>query len=235
MSPSPAAGPAPKALIVPHAAYQYSGPIAASGYAALAQARDIIHRIVLLGPSHFIPFEGLALPHAEVFVTPLGEVRLERVAAGAIDPLAGVHRSDDIHAPEHSLEVQLPFLQELLGEIELSPLAVGEASPETIGRTLEAVWGGPETRIVVSSDLSHYEDGETARRLDRATARLIEQLRPEILPERACGAFPINGLLWAARRRRLHVATLNLQNSGDTAGSRDSVVGYGAFAFTELS
>ena len=233
---TPPSGPAPKAVIVPHAAYMYSGPIAASAYAHLAQDRAVIRRIVLLGPSHFVPVNGLALTRVDAFATPGGEVRIDRSAAETITALPHVQIAEEAHAHEHSLEVQLPFLQAILGDFRLIPLTVGEATPETVGRVLEALWGGPETRLVVSSDLSHYHDYETARTLDQATARAIETLAPTGIPEgRACGYHGINGLVWLARRRRLRATTIDLRNSGDTAGSRDAVVGYGAFVFSQES
>ncbi|MCK6593175.1 MAG: AmmeMemoRadiSam system protein B, partial [Polyangiaceae bacterium] len=138
------------------------------------------------------------------------------------------------HAREHSLEVHLPFLQEVLGDFSLIPIAVGEASPDDVARVLDALWGGPETLIVVSSDLSHYYDYATAQKLDAATSRAIVEMRPEdIRLEQACGRRPVNGLLVAAKRRGLRAALLDLRNSGDTAGDRSEVVGYGAYIFEE--
>jgi MEMO1 family protein len=228
------AGPAPKALIVPHAGYLYSGPIAASAYAQLLPARDLIRRIVLLGPSHFVALDGLATSSAEAFATPLGVVPLDLEATQQIRSLPQVRELDAAHTEEHSLEVQLPFLQTVLDRFTLIPLAVGDATPEDIAAVLEALWGGPETRFVISSDLSHYHDLQTARRLDRATAKAVEALKPNAIGEdRACGRIPIRGLLQVARRHRLHPRTLDLRTSGDTAGPCDQVVGYGAFAFDE--
>jgi len=227
-------GPAPKALIVPHAGYVYSGPIAATAYAQLRAARDEIRRIVLLGPSHRVPFRGIALSSAQVFSTPLGDIPLDRKAAEAIRYLPQVQVLDRAHALEHSLEVQLPFLQEVLGEFSLVPLVVGDASTAEVAEVLEILWDGPETRLVISSDLSHYHDYETARRMDSATSRAIEALDPDAIGyEDACGRVPVMGLLAAARRHGLHVRTLDLRNSGDTAGPRDQVVGYGAYVFDQ--
>ncbi len=227
-------GPPPKALIVPHAGYIYSGPVAASAYARLQGARGLIQRVVLLGPSHRVPFRGLAASSAETFLTPLGPVPVDRQALAQALALPQVCLLDEAHAREHSLEVHLPFLQEVLGGFSLVPLAVGEATPEEVGQVLEALWGGPETLIVVSSDLSHYYDYETARKLDLATSRAIEELRfEEIHYEQACGRNPVNGLLWVARRRGMQARTLDLRNSGDTAGPRDEVVGYGAYVLDE--
>ena len=221
----------PKALIVPHAGYIYSGPIAATAYATLAPVRDRIHRVVLLGPSHRLPFMGLAATSADVFATPLGPVPIDRAAVERALTLPQVHLLDAAHAQEHSLEVQLPFLQRVLGDFSLVPLVVGEAAPESVAEVLDLLWGGPETLILVSSDLTHYLDYHTARRIDAQTSEAIEALRPESIGyDQACGRAPLNGLLTLARRRGLQAETLDLRNSGDTAGSRDQVVGYGAYA-----
>jgi hypothetical protein len=229
-----AAGPPPKALIVPHAGYIYSGPVAATGYAHLANARAAIKRVVLLGPAHFIAFRGLAASSADAFATPLGLVPVDRPAMASILDLPQVRILDQAHAQEHSLEVQLSFLQVVLDDFSLVPLAVGEAAPEEVGEVLQALWGGPETLLVISSDLSHYHDYETARRLDAETSRAIEALQPEPLHYgQACGRHPINGLLQVARMLGLRARTLDLRNSGDTAGPRDRVVGYGAYVFAE--
>jgi AmmeMemoRadiSam system protein B len=224
----------PKAVIAPHAGYMYSGPIAASAYACFLPARAVINQVVLLGPSHHVAFDGLATTSAEAFATPLGQVRCDRELIQKVESLPAVVRFDAAHTGEHSLEVQLPFLQVVLEEFSIVPLVVGEASVEQISAVLEAIWGGPETRIVISSDLSHYYDWQTARELDADTARVIELLRPEDLGKgRACGRLPIQGLLCAARHRGLESRALDLRNSGDTSGSCSKVVGYGAFAFAE--
>lgn len=221
----------PKALIVPHAGYIYSGPIAATAYARLEPARDRIRRVVLLGPSHRLSFRGLAATSADVFTTPLGPVRIDRAAVERALTLPQVHLLDAAHAQEHSLEVQLPFLQRVLDDFSLVPLVVGDAAPESVAEVLDLLWGGPETLILVSSDLTHYLDYRTARRIDAATSEAIEALRPESIGyDQACGRAPLNGLLTLARRRGLQAETLDLRNSGDTAGSRDQVVGYGAYA-----
>jgi AmmeMemoRadiSam system protein B/AmmeMemoRadiSam system protein A len=220
-----------KALIVPHAGYVYSGPVAASAYAALRGSESRIQRVVLFGPAHRVPVRGLAAPRADAFETPLGEVRIDRATLRRAEGLPQVLVDDRPHAPEHSLEVQLPFLQHLLGSFELVPFVVGDATAEEVAEVMERLWGGPETLIVVSSDLSHYYDQATARRLDAATSRAIEALDPDGLDEEsACGRIPIRGLLVAARRRGLRVDTLDVRNSGDTAGPSDRVVGYGAYA-----
>jgi hypothetical protein len=222
----------PKALIAPHAGYVYSGPIAASAYALLAPVRERIERVVLLGPAHRVFVRGLAAPDATAFATPLGDVPIDRAALERLAGLPQVSLRPDAHAPEHSLEVHLPFLQVVLDEFSLVPLVVGDASGEEVAEVLEALWGGPETLIVVSSDLSHYESYATARRMDAATTRAIEALRPEDLQrDDACGRVPIQGLLRAARSHGLNPRTLDVRNSGDTAGPRDAVVGYGAWAF----
>lgn len=223
----------PKALIVPHAGYMYSGATAARGFATLEAGYDVIDRVVLIGPSHHVPFEGLAAPSSTAFETPLGRVPIDESARRRVLELPFVRELDDAHHWEHSLEVQLPFLQEVLGTFSLLPLAVGRASPAEVTAVLEALWGGDETVVVVSSDLSHYHSYATAKRMDSATAQAIEALRPsDIRYEDACGGVGIRGLLQMAQQRALATQTLDLRNSGDTAGGRDEVVGYGAWAFT---
>ena len=222
----------PKAIIVPHAGYVYSGPVAASAYSQLLPARKRIQRVVLLGPSHRVPFHGLATSRADTFHTPLGDIPLDRTAINALEELPQVQCLDTAHAEEHSLEVQLPFLQETIDNFQLVPLVVGDARPADVAEVLEHLWGGEETLIVISSDLSHYHDYATAQRLDRDTSVAIEHLQAEIIhPEHACGCVPVSGLLYLARRRGLHARTVDLRNSGDTAGPRDRVVGYGAYVF----
>lgn len=229
----PADGPCPKALIVPHAGYVYSGPVAAKAYARLRGAQGI-RRVLLVGSAHRVSFAGLALPEADAFATPLGEMTLDREGLQSLAALPFVQFSDLPHAQEHSLEVQLPFLQVVLGEVGLLPALAGEASVEEMVALFEALWGGPETLILVSSDLSHFLPYEEARHMDGETCRMIENLDSRgWRPERACGALPILGLLEVARRRGMAVETLDLRNSGDTAGGREQVVGYGAWAFTE--
>jgi AmmeMemoRadiSam system protein B len=226
------AGAPPKALIAPHAGYVYSGPVAASAYVEVEGLRGVVERVVLLGPSHRVPLRGIAASTAERFATPLGEIPVDREAIDAIAPLPQVKRLDAPHEWEHSLEVQLPFLQHVLGDFRLVPLSVGDATPEEVAEVLELSWGGPETLVVVSSDLSHYHDYETARSMDARSTRAIESLRPEALDEEsACGRVPARGLLVAARRHGLRARTLDVRNSGDTAGPRDEVVGYGSYVF----
>lgn len=225
----------PKALIVPHAGYVYSGPVAASAYARLRPLRDIIQRVVLLGPVHRVAVHGLALPGTQAFETPLGRIPLDREAVNQILALRQVTTSAAAHVSEHSLEVQLPFLQQVLGDFRLVPLAVGEATPEEVAEVIEALWGGPETLIVVSSDLSHYLPYQAAQHVDNQTCAAITRLQILDSHEQACGATPVNGLLIAARRHHLRPQLLDLRNSGDTAGDRERVVGYAAFAFTEES
>ena len=228
-----ARGNPPKALIVPHAGYVYSGPIAASAYARLAPYRDRYRRVVLLGPCHRVPVRGLALPGADVFRTPLGDVRLDKAAMAGLR-LPQVKVFDATHQLEHSLEVHLPFLQSVLGEFALIPMVVGSASHDEVAEVLDALWDGPETLIVISSDLTHYLSYEAARAVDNRTRQSIERLDAgSVGHDEACGATPVGGLLVAARRRGLEVETLDLRNSGDTAGDRRRVVGYGAWVFTE--
>jgi AmmeMemoRadiSam system protein B len=225
-------GPVPKALIAPHAGYIYSGPIAASAYARIRPIAARIRRVVLLGPAHRLGFHGVAASSARAFATPLGAVTLDREAIECALTLPQVRVLDAAHAEEHSLEVHLPFLQLLLADFRLAPFVVGEAASSEVAELLDLLWGGDETLIVVSSDLSHYHRYERARELDAATTRAIEALRPQdIHYEQACGRNPVNGLLVAARERGLAVETLDLRNSGDTAGDHARVVGYGAWAF----
>ncbi|MEN3355460.1 MAG: hypothetical protein V7640_3618 [Betaproteobacteria bacterium] len=223
----------PKALIAPHAGYIYSGPVAANAYALLAPARDTISRVVLLGPTHRVAVRGLALPGVAHFATPLGTVELDKAVLEKLKAMPQVEVSDDAHALEHSLEVHVPFLQKMLSDFKLVPLAVGYAEPEDVAAVLDEVWGGPETLIVVSSDLSHYLAYRQAQGIDRATSQAILELRTDINHDQACGATPVCGLALAARRRQLKSELLDLRNSGDTAGDKNRVVGYGAFAFYE--
>lgn len=211
----------------------YSGPVAARAFVTLEAGSDVIHRIVLLGPSHHVPFGGLAVPSSTAFETPLGRVPIDETARRGVLDLPFVHTLDDAHHWEHSLEVQLPFLQEIVETFSLLPIVVGRAAPAQVQEVLDALWGGDETLIVISSDLSHYHDYDTARRMDAATAKVIEELEPgRIEFEDACGRVGVQGLLHAAKDRALGVETLDLRSSGDTAGDRDQVVGYGAWAFT---
>ena len=231
-SPIPARGvPVPKAIIAPHAGYVYSGPIAATAYARLAPARGTITRVILAGPVHRVPVRGLALPDADVLATPLGNIAIDELAVAALRRLPQVTISAAAHAREHSLEVQLPFLQKALGNFSIVPLAVGDASAQEVAEVLDLLWGDDETLIVVSSDLSHYLSYDDARNFDRATARAILGLRSDVSHEQACGGTPVNGLAVAARRHGLTVELLDLRNSGDTAGDHSRVVGYGAFAY----
>lgn len=220
-----------KALIVPHAGYVYSGPVAARAYAQLTRQRDRIRRVVLLGPAHRVWVRGLALPETERFATPLGEVELDRAGMALLADLPQVVRSTAAHQTEHSLEVQLPFLQQALEDFRLLPLAVGEATAADVAEVLETVWGGDETLIVVSSDLSHFLPDAAAREVDGGTVDAILALDSHLDHAQACGATPINGLLRAARRHGLRPVLLDVCNSSDTSGDRERVVGYAAFAF----
>lgn len=230
----PAAGEsAPKAIIVPHAGYIYSGAVAASAYACVAPLRGKVSRVVLAGPAHRVPVRGAAVPVASAFATPAGSVPVDAQAVERLRRLPFVEASDSVHALEHCLEVHLPFLQAVLGDFALVPVVVGGATPEETATLLEEVWGGDETLVVVSSDLSHYLPYAAACRRDRATAEEILRLEPGLRPEDACGAAPVNGLIGVARRRGLAAELVDLRNSGDTAGGRDRVVGYGSFVFRE--
>lgn len=223
----------PKALIVPHAGYVYSGPVAAEAYARLAPAAKQIRRVVLLGPVHHVPVRGLALPRATEFVTPLGKIPLDMEAMRAVSELPQVTISDEAHALEHSLEVHLPFLQTVLGEFSLLPFAVGNATPDQVAEVLERVWGGKETLIVISSDLSHFMPHDMAKQIDGETVNHILALRPCLNHEQACGATPVNGLLVYAAKHGLVAEVLDVRNSGDTAGDKSRVVGYASIALYE--
>jgi len=228
-----AEGPAPKALIVPHAGYIYSGPVAATAYARLRPYRRLYTRVVLLGPCHRLAVDGLALSGADAFRTPLGDVPLDKQSIADLR-MADVSVFDATHRFEHSLEVHLPFLQTVIEAFSLVPLVVGNVPASRVADVIDVLWGGPETLIVVSSDLSHYLGYDDAIAVDRGTCEAIESQQPDrISHDRACGATPIGGLLIAARRRGMTVATLDLRNSGDTAGDPDHVVGYGSWIFTE--
>jgi MEMO1 family protein len=222
---------APKALIAPHAGYVYSGPIAASAYTLLAPVRQQIRRVVLLGPAHRVAVRGLALPGATAFATPLGTVRVDAQALTPLGGLPQIVENARAHASEHSLEVHLPFLQSVLEDFSLVPLVVGDASTHEVAEVLDLVWGGDETLVVISSDLSHYLPYARARAVDAATAQAVCELRGGIDHNQACGATPVNGLLLTAAQRGMQAQLLDLRNSGDTAGERSRVVGYGAFAF----
>ncbi len=226
--------PWPKAVIAPHAGYVYSGPVAASVYTRLEVARGTVNRGILLGPSHRVGFSGLAVPSAEAYVTPLGPIPIDARAIAEIAGFSQVRLMDEAHAQEHSLEVHLPFLQTILGDFNLVPIVVGDAAPEDVARVLDALWGGPETLVVISSDLSHYHDYAKASSMDEATCRAIQMLQMDkVTTEGACGGRPIRGLMALAQRRDLRITLVDLRNSGDTAGPRDKVVGYGSFIVEE--
>jgi len=223
----------PKALIVPHAGYIYSGPVAARAYDELAAARGLVKRVVLIGPAHYVAGRGLALPECEAFETPLGRIRLDAEAIASLADLKQVVRSSAAHAQEHSLEVQLPFLQKVLGDFSLVPIAAGSALTEEVMQVIVRLWGGPETLFVISTDLSHYHSYDEAKRIDRATLERIAALAVDLNYEEACGATGLNGLLAVARSKGLSIKQLAACNSGDTAGGKARVVGYSAFAVYE--
>lgn len=225
----------PKALLVPHAGYVYSGPVAASAYRRVAAGRSAIRRVVLLGPVHRMAVRGLVLPSSKAFATPLGTLRVDSDAVARALDMPQVAVNDRAHALEHSLEVQLPFLQTAIEDFQIVPFAVGDASAEEVASVIECLWGGPETLIVVSSDLSHYHSYTVARQVDRVTAAAILALDSSLDHEQACGATPINAFALCARRRDLEAELLDLRNSGDTAGDKARVVGYAAFAFSQRS
>jgi hypothetical protein len=231
VDPAAQTGRAPKLVIVPHAGYDYSGATAARAYSLLARGRDRITRVVLLGPAHRCAVRALALPQAQAFETPLGRVPLDLAALQQLAGLTQIERSERAHAGEHSLEVQLPFLQTVLDRFALVPVLVGDATASEVAQLLDRLWGGDETCIVVSSDLSHYLSRAQAQEADRATARRILDLDARLEPREACGAIPVNGALLAARRHALVPRVLGLTDSGEVTGDLRRVVGYGAFAF----
>lgn len=230
----PAGARPPKAIIGPHAGYVYSGPVAARAYARLAAARGTIQRVVLLGPSHYVAYRGLAVDTVQAWAMPGGTVPLDTQAIAGIRGLPMVGALDAAYAREHALEVHVPFLQQVLGAFRLVPIVAGDAPADAVQAVLDALWGGPETLIVVSTDLSHYLDYAACRDMDSGTAAAIERFDADALtPAHACGAVPTRGLLRAARQRGMSIERLDLRNSGDTAGSRDRVVGYGAWALQD--
>jgi MEMO1 family protein len=228
-----AAGAPPKALIVPHAGYIYSGGIAAAGYASVASRRNAIRRIVLIGPSHRVYLRGMAVPAASSFATPLGRIEVDRELKALLLERTDVIEADAPHAQEHSLEVQLPFLQMLFDDFTLLPLVLGSVAPEHVAAALAQAWGDAATLVLVSSDLSHYHTYEQARQIDADTSAAILRGESTLLGEQACGAVGINGLLHLAGQRHLVISEIARCNSGDTAGDRSRVVGYGAFAVHE--
>ena len=227
---APAGDDGAKAIIAPHAGYQYSGLTAAHAYRLLEGRREKIRRVVLLGPAHRVYLEGMALPSVDAFRTPLGDVPVDADAAGRVLGMPGMQVSDEAHAFEHSLEVHLPFLQAVLDEFTLVPIVVGACPAREVEAVLEVLWGGHETLIVVSSDLSHFQSYEEAREIDAQTTARIESRDASLHGEDACGAYAVNGLLLAAKAHGLQVRALDVRNSGDTAGDKRRVVGYGAYA-----
>lgn len=221
-------GPAPKALVVPHAGYAYSGPIAASAFARVPPS---IERVLLIGPAHRVFVRGMVSPGADRLATPLGEVEVDTEALATVP----VTPDPSVHAREHSLEVELPFIQRVAPRAKVVPIAVSNASIAEVGHVIEALWGGPETLIVISSDLSHYHPYDAGRARDEQTVAKILANDPSLGGEDACGCTGLNGLAWAVRRKRLSAELVDLRSSGDTAGSRDAVVGYAAIAFTEAA
>jgi len=228
-------GYSPKAVIAPHAGLVYSGPVAGSAFQCFAAESDLIRRVVLIGPAHRLPVRGVALPGQDAFETPLGTVQVDQELVEKLSDMPEISVNAAAHAPEHSLEVELPFLQTVLPSFSVLPLLVSHARADEVAEVLDRVWGGPETRIVISSDLSHYLSYEAAQEMDAETAQQVLEQREPIAEDRACGARAINGLLALARRRTLLPRLLDLRNSGDTAGDRMRVVGYGSFSFTAVS
>ena len=233
---TPSISSSPKVLIVPHAGYIYSGPIAASAFALLKQSRHLIKRVVIIGPSHRVGFNGVAISSADYFDMPFGRIAIDKVVQEKLLDIVGVHKFDEAHVAEHSLEVQLPFLQYILDEFSIVPIVAGNASPELVAEVIKALWGGSETLFVISSDLSHYHDYQTAQQLDQSTSQAILDLDVNTIDsQHACGCVGIRGLLTFAQHHPLKANILDLRNSGDTAGSKDKVVGYGAYSFYEVA
>lgn len=223
---------APKAIIAPHAGYIYSGPIAATIYKTLVPHKDLIKRVILLGPAHRVGFSGIAVTNISEFATPLGAISVDLASIKAILDIPTVTVFEHAYDSEHSLEVQLPFLQSILASFSLVPCVVGDVDPHNVATLLQRLWGGPETLIVISSDLSHYYDYRTAQQLDTETTQAIVELAPQKIKEnQACGRLPVKGLLLAAKKFQLTAKVLDLRNSGDTAGDKSRVVGYGAYHF----
>ena len=220
----------PKAIVVPHAGYVYSGPIAASAYKEIIPFKHEINRVVLLGPSHRVAFQGLAVPESDEFKTPLGNIPIDQKGIQLLADLPQVIDSEQAHQDEHSLEVQLPFLQLILGEFTLIPLVVGEADRYEVAEVIKRLWGDEHTLIVISTDLSHYHEYSDAKRIDRATTDAILNLKPDLISyEDACGRNGLKGMLTVAEEKHLTIDMLDLRNSGDTAGDKSRVVGYGAY------
>lgn len=221
-------GETPRALVVPHAGYVFSGPVAASAYATLRNARDI-RRVAVLGPSHRACLHGMAVSSADAFDTPLGRIPLDMAACRSLCKLPHVLLSNHVHAREHSLEVQLPFLQRVLADFTLVPVVVGDAAPADVARVIESLWR-EDTLVVISTDLSHYHDYVTARRIDAQTIERILELDDRLEGDDACGCRPLNGLLHLLKKKGLEIDLIDARNSGDTAGAHDRVVGYASFA-----
>ena len=226
---SPVRDLSPKVLVVPHAGYIYSGPVAASAYRLLEGMKDTVRRVVLLGPAHRVHLEGMALPDCDAFSTPLGDIPLDTQAMNGLLKFGQIQTSNTPHAMEHSLEVQCPFLQMCLNDFKLIPMVVGDVTPMAVAEVLEYLWGDEETLIIISSDLSHFHNYDEATYRDNLTVKAIEQLSSNLTGGQACGCHPLNGMLKVAEHRGMEVITLDVRNSGDTAGDKDRVVGYGSF------
>jgi AmmeMemoRadiSam system protein B len=225
--------PPPKALVSPHAGYVYSGATAALGYATVDPDARPVSRVVLAGPTHRVAVQGVAVPSVQAFSTPLGDVPVDQAALGSLAGLPQVVVRDDVHADEHALEVQLPFLQRILTGFTVVPLAVGDLPPTEVAEVLDALWGGPETLVIISTDLSHYQAYDRARELDAETVERIMRVEASVGEHRACGVRPLNGFLVSAAGQGLQPTLLDLRNSGDTAGELDRVVGYTCIAWHE--
>lgn len=227
------AGSSPKAIIAPHAGYIYSGIAAACAYQCL-EMMPYIKNIILVGPSHYIAFNGVAYSDYDTFITPLGELFVNTNLIQQIAKLPATQHFNDAFSREHCLEVQFPFLQKKLNEFTIVPLLVSGANKQTVASVLEALWGDKETLVIISSDLSHYHDYLTAQQLDSETSQAIVNLDADNIKEdSACGRIAIRGLLHLAKQKKMQAKKILQINSGDTAGDKQRVVGYGAYHFFE--
>jgi len=221
-----------KAIIAPHAGYIYSGPIAAKAYSLVSTCIKGKNKITIIGPSHFVPFNGIALSTAEFFETPLGKIKVDHHAYELINRIPEVIYLDEAHAREHSIEVHLPFIQYLKKDVRIIPLAVGQTSYQKVAKVLEKFCEEKDNLIIISSDLSHYHAYGYAQKYDLQTALKIENYKcSQLGPNEACGYLAIAGLLKMAKDRKYKIKRIDLCNSGDTSGSKDTVVGYGSWFF----
>ena len=222
----------PRAIIAPHAGYIYSGSIAGTAYKTIAAVRDQIENVIIMSPAHRFYLRGIALHMADAFATPLGNIPVNIGIVKKIKQFSSVQWEERSFIQEHGLETHLPFIQRAFKPgIKIVPMIVGECQESEVAEILESVWEDPRNFVIISSDLSHFHSYADAKKLDRNTVDLIQNLDSQSLDtEFACGHYPICGLLNLARNRKLKIKALDIRSSGDTAGSKESVVGYGSFA-----